>query len=117
MRRRERRTSKVPRRRRLRVVKGLVRIGVGTSILYHVAGTNRAVKLQREDVQKLETDIRKYIEEMNLDELEDEMNRLMIKPQSLTDDENHLVMLASKYVLVGYFLMTPDESSESEMFS
>ncbi len=54
---------------------------------------------------------------MNLDELEEEMNRISIKPLSLTDDENQLVMLASKYVLVGYFLMTPDESSESEMFS
>jgi len=117
MRRRERRTSKVPRRRKLRVVKGLVRIGVGSSILYHVAGTSRAIKLQREDVQRIETDTRKYIEEMNAEELEEEMVRLNIKFQSLTEDENQLVMLVSKYVLVGYFLLTPDGSSEPEVLS
>lgn len=94
------------RRRRPRVVKGLMRIVVGPSMLYLVAGTNRAVKIQREDVQRLETDTRKQVEEMVEEELEKEMERLGISSISLTDDENHLVMLASKYVLIGYFLMT-----------
>ncbi|MHA2027477.1 MAG: hypothetical protein ACW98U_16380 [Candidatus Thorarchaeota archaeon] len=49
------------RRKKPRVVKELLRIGVGPAMLYLVAGTDRAVKLQRDDVQRLETDTRKHI--------------------------------------------------------
>ena len=88
------------------MVKGLLRIGVGTSMLYLIAGTDRAVKLQREDMQRLEEDTRKHVEEMDEEELVKAMEGLGIKSVSLTDDEEQLVLLASKYVLVGYFIMT-----------
>ena len=87
------------------MVKGLLRIGAGSTMLYLVAGTDRSVKLQREDVRKLESEAGKHIEEMgNEEELAEAMERLGIEPISLTDDEKQMVFLASKYVLAGYFL-------------
>ena len=87
------------------MVKGFLRIGAGTTMLYLIAGTDRAVKLQREDVRKLESDTGKHVEEMNEEEeLAGAMERLGIGALSLTDDEKLMVMLASKYVLAGYFL-------------
>ena len=87
------------------MVKGLLRIGAGTTMLYLVAGSDRSVKLQRDDVRRLESDIGKHIEEMdNEEELVDAMERLGIGTLSLTDDEKQMVLLASKYVLAGYFL-------------
>jgi len=88
------------------MVKGLLRIGTGTAMLYLIAGTNRGVKVQREDVQRLESDSRKHVEEMYEEELEQEMERLGIEPLSLSEDEKQMVLLASKYVLAGYFLLT-----------
>ncbi|MBY8996560.1 MAG: hypothetical protein KGD60_02425 [Candidatus Thorarchaeota archaeon] len=88
------------------MVKGLLRIGVGPAMLYLIAGTDRAVKLQREDMQRLESDTRKHVEEMDEEELVGEMERLGIELISLTDDEKQIVMLASKYVLAGYFILT-----------
>ena len=74
-------------------------------MLYLVAGSDRSVKLQREDVRRLESDTGKHIEEMNNEEeLVEAMERLGIVALSLTDDEKHMVHLASKYVLAGYFL-------------
>ena len=87
------------------MVKGLLRIGAGTTMLYLVAGTDRSVKLQREDVQRMESDTGKHIEEMNNEEeLADAMERLGIEALSLTDDEEQMIFLASKYVLAGFFL-------------
>jgi hypothetical protein len=80
-------------------------------MLYLVAGTDRAVKLHREDMQKLEYDAGKHIEEMYEEELLTTMKRLEIRPQPLTDDEKHIVQLASKYVLAGYFLLDSSDSS------
>ena len=93
------------RKRKPRMVKGLLRIGAGSTMLYLVAGTDRAVKLQREDVRRLESETGKHVEEMsNEEELADAMERLGIEALSLTDDEEQMVFLASKYVLAGYFL-------------
>jgi hypothetical protein len=101
-----RRVGKGTRRRKPRVVKELLRIGVGPSMLYLVAGSDRALKLRREDVQRLESEIGKHIEEMYEEELKGEIERLRIELVSLNEDEKQLVKLASKYVLAGYFLLT-----------
>ena len=111
MRDRGRKSPDGRRRKRPRVVKGLLRIGVGTSMLYLVTGTDRAVKLLREDMRRLESDTGKHIEEMYEEDLLREMERLGIESISLTDDEKQIAMLASKYVLAGYFLLTDNESS------
>ncbi len=87
------------------MVKGLLRIGAGTTMLYLVTGSDRSVKLQREDVRRLESETGKHVEEMNNEEeLVQAMERLGIKTLSLTEDEKQMVFLASKYVLAGYFL-------------
>ena len=88
------------------MVKGLLRIGVGPGMLYLIAGTDRAVKLQREDMQRLESDTRKHVEEMDEEELVKVMERFGIRSIPLTDDEKQIVLLASKYMLMGYFLIT-----------
>jgi hypothetical protein len=100
-----RRPQRGERRRKPRMVKGLLRIGAGTTLLYLVAGTDRSIKLNREDVRRLESDTGKHVEEMNdEEELIEAMERLGIEALSLTDDEKQMVFLASKYVLAGYFL-------------
>ncbi len=106
-----RRSTRGQRKKKPRMVKGLLRIGAGPAMLYLTAGTNRPVKLVREDMATLETDTRKHIEEMTEEELEQAMDRLGIKSIALTDDEKLIVMLASKYVLAGYFLLTDEEST------
>ena len=88
-----------------RVVKGFMRIAVGSEILYLTAGTNNTVKLLRENVGKIEEDSRKQIEEMTEEELEESMNRLGMKSIALTEDEKLIAKLASKYILAGYFIM------------
>lgn len=88
------------------MVKGLIRIGVGPAMLYLIAGTDRAVKIRREDMQRLETETRKHVEEMDEEELVGVLERLGIESVALTDDEKQIVKLASKYVLAGYFLLT-----------
>ncbi|NHI89526.1 MAG: hypothetical protein EAX87_08385 [Candidatus Thorarchaeota archaeon] len=102
-----RRTQRDPtRRRRPRVVKELIRIGSGPAMLYLVAGTDKAVKLLREDVQALEKETGKHIEEMYEEELVKGMQRLDVEAIHLTDDEKDIVRLASKYVLAGYFILS-----------
>jgi hypothetical protein len=111
MRKSRRGTPTSQRRRKIRVVKELLRIGVGSSMLYLIAGTDRAMKILRQDVQRLEYDTNKHIEEMYEEELVGHMERLGIEPLSLTDDEEQIARLASKYVLAGYFILTDDEPS------
>ncbi|TFG29102.1 hypothetical protein EU528_10180 [Candidatus Thorarchaeota archaeon] len=106
-----RRSQSSLRRKRPRVIKGLMRIGVGASILYLTAGTHNAVKLRREDVEKLETDKRKLVEEMEEEELYQALNSLSMEMIPLTEDEKLIATLASKYVLAGFFLLTNDEST------
>lgn len=78
-------------------------------MLYLVAGTDRAVKIKREDVRRIEDATRKMVEEMLEGELNDAMENLGIHTLALTDDEKQITILASKYVLAGYFLLTSDE--------
>ena len=96
------------------MVKELLRIGVGPAMLYLIAGTDRSVKLLREDVQRIEYDAGKHVEEMYEEELTEAMERLEAKSISLSDDEKQMVMLASKYVLAGYFILTENEPSRFE---
>jgi hypothetical protein len=66
-------------------------------MLYMIAGTNRAVKLEKEDVRKLENDTQKPVEEMDEEELVEAMERLGIKSISLTDEEKQLVLVVCPY--------------------
>lgn len=66
-------------------------------MLYLIAGTNRAVKLEREDVDRLETDTNKSVEEMDEKELVEAMERLGIKSISLTNEEKQLVLVVCPY--------------------
>ena len=86
-------------------MQGLMRVGVGPAIVYLAAGTNNAYKLTREDVEIIETDTRKLIEELTEDEVKEAMDRSNIKSLILTEDEKLIVQLASKYVLAGYFIL------------
>jgi len=90
---------------RPRVIQGLMRVAVGPAIVYLAAGTNNAYKLNREDVDILEADARKLIEELTEGEVKETMERTNIKSLPLTEDEKLIVQLASKYVLAGYFIL------------
>ncbi|MFW9927451.1 MAG: hypothetical protein ACFFDM_11920 [Candidatus Thorarchaeota archaeon] len=96
------------RKKKPRVVKELLRIGVGSSMLYLIAGSDRTVKIRREDMQRLETETGKHIEEMYEEELRAKMESLGVESIPLTDDERQIAFLASKYVLAGYFLLRDD---------
>jgi hypothetical protein len=85
------------RRRKTRIVRRLLRISAGTAMLYLIAGTNRAVKLDREDVDKLENDTKKSVDEMDEEELVEAMERLGIRSISLTDEEKQLVLVVCPY--------------------
>lgn len=111
MRRSGRRPERGSRKKRPRMVRGFMRIAAGTSILYLTTGTNRPVKLLRDDVRTLETEVGKYIEEMQVDELQQAMERFSIGQIPLTDDEQQIARLATKYVLAGYFVLSDDEST------
>ena len=92
-------------RTRPRVIKGLMRVAVGSTILYLAAGTNNAYKLSRGDVEVLETDTRKQIEEMTEEELKHAIDSLDMKSITLSEDEELIIQLASKYILAGYFIL------------
>jgi len=66
-------------------------------MLYLIAGSNRAVKLEREDVRRLESDSNKSVDEMDEEELVEAMERLGIKSISLTDEEKQLVLVICPY--------------------
>jgi hypothetical protein len=93
------------------MVKELLRIGSGPAMLYLVAGTDRAVKMLREDMQRLERDAEKHIEEMYEEDLKERMKRLGIEQLPLNDDEKQIARLAAKYVLAGYFILRDNASS------
>lgn len=107
MRRPARRPKPPPGTKRIRprIMQGLMRVGVGAAIVYLAAGTNNAYKLTREDVEILEKDTHKLVEELTEEEVKETMERLKIKSLTLTDDEEAIVQLASKYVLAGYFIL------------
>ena len=66
-------------------------------MLYLIGGSNRAVKLEREDVRRLESDAQKPVDEMDEEELVETMERLGIKSISLTDNEKQLVLVICPY--------------------
>ena len=94
-----------------RMIKGFVRIAAGKSILYLTTGTNTPVKILRDDVQTLETNTGKHVEEMEEEELQQTMNRLSISQITRTDDEQQIARLATKHVLAGFFILSEDEST------
>ena len=85
------------RRRRAPLARRLFRISAGAAILYRIAGTTKAVKLEREDVSRLESDAKKPVEEMDEEELVKAMERLGIKSISLTEEEKQLVLVVCPY--------------------
>ncbi|MHA3963450.1 MAG: zinc ribbon domain-containing protein [Candidatus Thorarchaeota archaeon SMTZ1-45] len=85
------------RRRKARIIRGLFRISTGAAMLYLIAGTNRAVKLDKSDVRKLESDAQKNVEDMDEHELIEAMERLGIKSISLTNEEKQLVLVVCPY--------------------
>jgi hypothetical protein len=101
-----RKSGRSSRRKKPRVVKELLRVGSGPAMLYLIAGTDRAVKLKRDDVKLLEVDVGKHVEEMYEAELVEVIERLNIQPLVLNEDEKEIVRLASRYILAGYFLLT-----------
>lgn len=100
-----RRPTRAHHKRRVRVVKGMMRVAIGPTILYLAIVTNNPVKILREDVDRIENDTKKQIEEMEEEELRQTMDHLSIESHSLTDDEKLIVQLASKYILAGYFIL------------
>jgi hypothetical protein len=66
-------------------------------MLYLIGGTNRAVKLERDDVRRLESDSQKSVDEMDEEELVEAMERLGINSISLTDEEKQLVLVICPY--------------------
>lgn len=66
-------------------------------MLYMIAGSRRALKLQPEDVERLENSSQKNIEDMDERELVEAMEHLGIKSISLTDDEKRLVLVICPY--------------------
>lgn len=66
-------------------------------MLYLIAGTNRAVKLEHDDVRRLESDSNKQVDEMDEEELVEAMERLGIKSISLTNEEKQLVLVVCPY--------------------
>ena len=90
---------------RPRIIKGLMRVCVGSEIVYLAAGTNKAYKYSRDDVETIENIGRKMIEEMSEDELKKIIEENSMSSLPLSEDEVLIVQLASKYVLAGYFIM------------
>jgi hypothetical protein len=86
-----------PFRRRGHIARRLLRIGAGAGMLYLIAGTNRAVKLEQSDVERLESHTQKNMDEMDEEELVQAMERLGIKSISLTPEEKQLVLVVCPY--------------------
>ncbi|MFW9843670.1 MAG: hypothetical protein ACFFEV_03765 [Candidatus Thorarchaeota archaeon] len=99
------RSTRAHHKRRVRVVKGMMRVAVGPTILYLAIATDNPVKILKEDVDRIEDETKKQIEELEEDELRQAMEYLKIESLSLTDDEKLIVQLASKYFLAGYFIL------------
>lgn len=70
---------------------------MGATMLFMIAGTRRALKLQRDDVERLERDSQKNIDDMSEQELVETMERLGIRSISLSDEEKQLVLVICPY--------------------
>ena len=82
---------------RRRIAGRLLRLSVGASLLYMIAGTDKAVKLKPDDAQNIESEVGKPITDMDEKELVETMQRLGIKSISLTDEEKKTVLLSCPY--------------------
>ena len=80
-----------------RVARRLLRLSIGSFLLYRIAGTDQAVKLKHEDANSIESETGKPISEMNEEELVETMQRLGIKSISLTDEEKKTLLLSCPY--------------------
>jgi uncharacterized protein with PIN domain len=80
-----------------RIARRMLRLSIGSYLLYRIAGTNNAVKLRREDAENVEDESGKPITEMDETELVETMQRLGIKSISLTDEEKKAVLLSCPY--------------------
>jgi len=80
-----------------RIARRLLRLSIGSFLLYRIAGTDQAVKLRHDDASTIEDDAGKSISEMDEDELVETMQRLGIKSISLTDEEKKTVLLHCPY--------------------
>ncbi len=85
------------RAKKRRIARRLLRLSIGSFLLYRIAGTNQAVKLRREDAATIEDDAGKDISEMDEEELVETMQRLGIKSISLTDEEKKTVLQSCPY--------------------
>ena len=82
---------------RRRIARRLLRLSIGSFLLYRIAGTNQAVKLRHDDAENIESDAGKTISEMDEEELVETMQRLGIKSISLTDEEKKAVLQSCPY--------------------
>ncbi|MDH4212529.1 MAG: hypothetical protein OEV85_01300 [Candidatus Thorarchaeota archaeon] len=80
-----------------RVARRLLRLSVGSALLYMIAGTDKAVKLKHDDAESIESEVGKPITDMDETELVETMQRLGIKSISLTDEEKKTVLLSCPY--------------------
>ena len=87
----------IRRARKRRVARRLLRLSIGSFLLYRIAGTDQAVKLKHEDATSIESETGKTITEMDEEELVETMQRLGIKSISLTDEEKKTVLLSCPY--------------------
>jgi hypothetical protein len=75
----------------------LLRLSIGSFLLYRIAGTDQAVKLRHDDAENIENDAGKSISDMDEEELVETMQRLGIKSISLTDEEKKTVLQSCPY--------------------
>jgi len=87
----------IRRARKRRIARRLLRLSIGSFLLYRIAGTDQAVKLKHEDAKEIESETGKPISEMDEEELVKIMQRLGIKSISLTDEEKKTVLLSCPY--------------------
>ena len=80
-----------------RVARRLLRLSIGSALLYMIAGTDKAVKLTHDDAQSIESEAGKHITDMDENELVETMRRLGIKSIVLTDEEQMTVLFSCPY--------------------
>jgi hypothetical protein len=93
----QRRLLRAQRHLEKQAARRLLRLSIGSALLYMIAGTDKAVKLKHDDAQSIESDAGKPITDMDEEELVETMQRLGIKSISLTDEEKKTVLLSCPY--------------------
>lgn len=93
----QRRLLRARRHLEKRAARRLLRLSIGSYLLYRIAGTDNAVKLKHDDAASVESESGKPITEMDEAELVETMQRLGIKSILLTDEEKKAVLLSCPY--------------------